>query len=157
MSHSTQAKLGIPAGVQRLQCGSRQLGDDGATLAELCACTAAHLGPGATVHLTFSLLGGKGGFGALLRGSGRAALTDNFDACRDLSGRRLRHVNAEKKLQEWAAEAQERQLEKVALQHLKQQEREAKRQEREQVCEHEREQAVRTCAQLVGMCVYEDV
>lgn len=35
-----------------------------------------------------SLPGGKGGFGSLLRASGRVAKTTNFDACRDLSGRR---------------------------------------------------------------------
>lgn len=34
------------------------------------------------------LRGGKGGFGSLLRASGRVAKTTNFDACRDLSGRR---------------------------------------------------------------------
>ena len=39
----------------------------------------------------------------MLRGSAKASTTDNEDACRDLSGRRLRVVNAEKKLQEWQA------------------------------------------------------
>lgn len=46
--------------------------------------------------------GGKGGFGSLLRGSGKTAMTENEDACRDLSGRRLRLVNADKKLKDWA-------------------------------------------------------
>ena len=50
------------------------------------------------------LLGGKGGFGAMLRSlakqSGGKKTTD-FGACRDLSGRRLRHVNDEKILQRW--------------------------------------------------------
>ena len=82
------------------------------------------------------LLGGKGGFGALLRGAGRAALTDNFDACRDLSGRRLRHVNADKKLADWAAEAKERQLEKLAMKHLRNQERERNKADKAQACLH---------------------
>jgi hypothetical protein len=50
------------------------------------------------------LLGGKGGFGSLLRGNSGTALsrqTSNFDACRDLQGRRMRHVNHAKMLEEW--------------------------------------------------------
>ena len=50
------------------------------------------------------LAGGKGGFGAMLKAqakqSGKKKTTD-FGACRDLSGRRLRHVNDEKILQKW--------------------------------------------------------
>ena len=40
--------------------------------------------------------GGKGGFGTLLKGQSRQAsanTTKDFSACRDLQGRRLRHVN----------------------------------------------------------------
>lgn len=76
----------------------------------------------ATIHLVLSLLGGKGGFGSLLRGAATKAgqkKTNNFDACRDMSGRRLRHVNAEKKLEEWKAEEEERKLEKIAEEFLK--------------------------------------
>lgn len=65
--------------------------------------------------------------------AGRAALTDNFDACRDLSGRRLRHVNADKKLAEWAAQAKERELEKVAAKHIRDQERAAQQEAEQQV------------------------
>lgn len=68
------------------------------------------------------LRGGKGGFGSLLRGAATKAgqkKTSNFDACRDMSGRRLRHVNAEKKLKEWKAEAEERELERTAEEFLK--------------------------------------
>ncbi len=72
--------------------------------------------------------------GALLGAAGRAALTDNFDACRDLSGRRLRHVNAEQKLAEWAAQAKERELEKVGLKHIRAQEKAALREARAEVC-----------------------
>ena len=49
------------------------------------------------------LLGGKGGFGAMLRAQAKKAgkkITD-FSACRDLSGRRLRHVNDEIIMQKW--------------------------------------------------------
>ncbi|PWA96817.1 Sde2 N-terminal domain-containing protein [Artemisia annua] len=76
----------------------------------------------ATVHLLLRLRGGKGGFGSLLRGAATKAgqkKTNNFDACRDMSGRRLRHVNAEKKMEEWLAEEKERKLEKVAEDFLK--------------------------------------
>ena len=85
-----------------------------------------------TLHLVGQLLGGKGGFGSLLRGAGRAILTDNVDACRDLSGRRLRQANAEKRLAEWAAEAKERELEKVALKHLKEQHKATQKEARAQ-------------------------
>ncbi|XP_071937360.1 uncharacterized protein [Coffea arabica] len=74
------------------------------------------------VHLLLRLRGGKGGFGSLLRGAATKAgqkKTNNFDACRDMSGRRLRHVNAEKKLEEWRAEAEERKLEKIAEEFIK--------------------------------------
>ena len=64
---------------------------------------------------------------------GRAALTDNFDACRDLSGRRMRHVNADAKLAEWAAGARERELEKLGLKHTREQERLAQREAAQQV------------------------
>lgn len=86
-----------------------------------------------TLHLVGQLLGGKGGFGSLLRGAGRAILTDNVDACRDLSGRRLRQANAEKRLAEWAAEARERELEKIALKHVKEQQKATKKEQRAQV------------------------
>ena len=56
----------------------------------------------ASCTLLLALSGGKGGFGSLLRGAAKSArVTTNFDACRDLSGRRLRHVNGEKKIQEF--------------------------------------------------------
>lgn len=51
-----------------------------------------------------SLLGGKGGFGTLLKGQSKQAgakTTLDFGACRDLSGRRLRHVNDEIKLRKF--------------------------------------------------------
>ena len=56
------------------------------------------IGQDSTLHLVLRLVGGKGGFGALLRSGARGSKTENFDACRDLNGRRLRHVNADKQL-----------------------------------------------------------
>lgn len=82
------------------------------------------------VHLLLRLRGGKGGFGSLLRGAATKAgqkKTNNFDACRDMSGRRLRHVNAEKKLEEWKAEAEERKLEKMAEEYIKKKSKEMKK------------------------------
>lgn len=81
------------------------------------------------------MLGGKGGFGALLRGQGRdGKVTTNFDACRDLSGRRVRHTTIENKLRDWKAGAHERELEKLAEQHIKEQARQQRREQAEQVC-----------------------
>ncbi len=60
----------------------------------------------ALVTLTSVLLGGKGGFGALIRnqvGIKKKKIT-NFDACRDLNGRRLRHSKALERLKKWADE-----------------------------------------------------
>uniref|UniRef100_A0A6N2MZR2 Ubiquitin-like domain-containing protein n=1 Tax=Salix viminalis TaxID=40686 RepID=A0A6N2MZR2_SALVM len=101
----------IPIHYQRLICGGFQLNDDAIITT-----------PESTVYLLLRLLGGKGGFGSLLRGAATKAgqkKTDNFDACRDMSGRRLRHVNAEKKLEEWRAEEEDRRLEKIAEEFIK--------------------------------------
>ena len=69
---------------------------------------------------TGGLLGGKGGFGTLLRTAARKGTqTTNFDACRDLRGRRLRAVNGEKKIAAWEAEAEAREAEKRAEKYLK--------------------------------------
>lgn len=77
-----------------------------------------------SVRLLLRLKGGKGGFGSLLRGAATKAgqkKTNNFDACRDMSGRRLRHVNAEKRLEEWREGEGERKLVKDAEEFLKKQ------------------------------------
>ena len=53
---------------------------------------------GAFYHVTGKIMGGKGGFGSLLRAIGmQIEKTRNKEACRDLSGRRMRDVNNEKK------------------------------------------------------------
>ncbi|CAI0442134.1 unnamed protein product [Linum tenue] len=101
----------IPVQSQRLVSGGRQLDDDSVVSTPECS-----------VQLLLGLRGGKGGFGSLLRGAATKAgqkKTNNFDACRDMSGRRLRHVNAEKRLEEWKAGEAERRLEKVADDFLK--------------------------------------
>lgn len=69
----------------------------------------------ATISQTHSaILGGKGGFGTLLRQQSKksgAKTTTDFGACRDLNGRRLRHVNDEIKLRLWRdAQAQQAQV-----------------------------------------------
>lgn len=92
---------------------------------EVNSTTALEAGPDGifpSCTILLRLRGGKGGFGSLLRGAATKAgqkKTSNFDACRDMSGRRLRHVNAEKKLKQWKAEAHERELEKTAQEYLK--------------------------------------
>ena len=54
------------------------------------------------IEFRIILKGGKGGFGTLLKTQpARKKLTNNFDACRDLSGRRLGHINQERKMREW--------------------------------------------------------
>lgn len=64
---------------------------------------------GCTVHAIPRLLGGKGGFGSMLRAIGaQIEKTTNREACRDLSGRRLRDINEEKRLKTWLSQKEER-------------------------------------------------
>ncbi|KAM4584284.1 splicing regulator SDE2 isoform 2-T2 [Odontesthes bonariensis] len=68
---------------------------------------------GAVYHLEPRLCGGKGGFGSMLRALGaQIEKTTNREACRDLSGRRLRDVNHEKEMAEWLKKQAEREAEK---------------------------------------------
>lgn len=124
-----QVQLGVPVSQQLLtSLGGRSLHSEGSTLAD------SGLSHGCTVQLLLRLCGGKGGFGALLRGQGRdGKITDNFDAMRDLSGRRVRHVEAEKKLKAWEQETKERELEQLALKHMKDMARQAKKERDYQV------------------------
>ena len=74
------------------------------------------------MQLLGQLAGGKGRFGSLLCGAVTKAgqkKTNNFIACRDMNGQRLRHVNAEKRLKKWKAEEEERKLEKIAEHFIK--------------------------------------
>ena len=53
-----------------------------------------------TLNLNLRLLGGKGGFGSMLRAQGgkmASQKTTNFEACRDLNGRRLRTIKEAKR------------------------------------------------------------
>ncbi len=83
---------GVPCVEQVLMYGGKHL-SDARRLSKY------GVGKDSTLHLLLRLVGGKGGFGALLRSGARGSQTANFDACRDLSGRRLRHVNADKQLE----------------------------------------------------------
>lgn len=59
-----------------------------------------------TLALRHALPGGKGGFGANLKGSAAASRpSSNFDACRDLNGRRVRTVRAERALSHFSRHA----------------------------------------------------
>ncbi|GAA51580.1 UPF0667 protein C1orf55 homolog [Clonorchis sinensis] len=67
-----------------------------------------------------------GSFGSMLRAIGsQIEKTTNHEMCRDLSGRRMRDVNMERKLKEWYAKASDREREKME----KYYERRRKRQE----------------------------
>eukprot|EP00965_Chrysotila_dentata_P054567 1811201-Pleurochrysis_carterae.AAC.1 len=75
---------GVPLAALRLKSGGKELCDDD-LIADVIA-------KGVPVRTALRLLGGKGGFGAMLRSAGKNGVkTTNFDACRDLNGRRLRH------------------------------------------------------------------
>ncbi|KAF9807048.1 hypothetical protein SFRURICE_011192 [Spodoptera frugiperda] len=64
------------------------------------------------VRLSTKLVGGKGGFGSMLRAIGaQIEKTTNREACRDLSGRRLRDINEEKRLRKWLEGQEEREKE----------------------------------------------
>ncbi|VDP64991.1 unnamed protein product [Schistosoma mattheei] len=68
----------------------------------------------ALLNVHYRLRGGKGGFGSMLRAIGsQIEKTTNHEMCRDLSGRRMRDVNLEKKLKEWYATADERERKKA--------------------------------------------
>ena len=66
------------------------------------------------VTLSLGMAGGKGGFGSMLRAIGaQIEKTTNKEACRDLSGRRIRDVNIERRFQNWIAKAAERKKEQM--------------------------------------------
>lgn len=68
-----------------------------------------------SIQTIFRLIGGKGGFGSMLRAIGaQIEKTTNRDACRDLSGRRLRDINEEKRLKAWLEKQQDRESDQYA-------------------------------------------
>ncbi|XP_068088929.1 splicing regulator SDE2 [Hyperolius riggenbachi] len=82
-------------------CNGRQIGEDDV------------LQSGLAYSVVPRLCGGKGGFGSMLRALGaQIEKTTNREACRDLSGRRLRDVNHEKAMAEWIKKQAEREAEK---------------------------------------------
>lgn len=61
------------------------------------------------LHVSLPVKGGKGGFGSMLRAIGaQIEKTTNREACRDLSGRRLRDVNEEKRIKDWVKKQAEK-------------------------------------------------
>ncbi|XP_017777052.1 PREDICTED: protein SDE2 homolog [Nicrophorus vespilloides] len=63
----------------------------------------------AIIHIVPRMCGGKGGFGSMLRAIGaQIEKTTNREACRDLSGRRLRDINEEKRLKNWIEQQSQR-------------------------------------------------
>ncbi|XP_078593256.1 splicing regulator SDE2-like [Branchiostoma floridae x Branchiostoma japonicum] len=80
--------------------------------------------PGGVYRVWPRLVGGKGGFGSMLRAIGaQIEKTTNHEACRDLSGRRMRDVNDEKRLQEWLGKKAEREREREEEKRRKREER----------------------------------
>ena len=64
------------------------------------------------VEVVGRIYGGKGGFGSMLRAMGnQIQKTNNKEACRDLSGRRLRDINDEKRLKQFVSKKAERERE----------------------------------------------
>ncbi|CAM9770340.1 unnamed protein product, partial [Scytosiphon promiscuus] len=103
VSRAAEERLEVP---WRLMCGGRFLAPD------------EEVPPLSVLRVwTGGLKGGKGGFGAMLRAMAKQAgakPTTDFGACRDLQGRRLRHVNDEVRLQKWQeARSRESRGEKV--------------------------------------------
>jgi hypothetical protein len=147
---SHQDVCGLPAAEQLLVHGGRVL-DAQSSLQHT------GLSQDDTVSLLLRLKGGKGGFGALLRGQGRdGKVTTNYDACRDLNGKRIRLVNAEKKQAEWQAKAGERLEEKAAVEQLKEMARQEKREKASQVCAGGHAIITRACTgNLWPVAVYE--
>lgn len=67
------------------------------------------------IHVCMRFLGGKGGFGSMLRAIGaQIEKTTNREACRDLSGRRLRDINEEKRLKEYLEKQKDNQEDEAA-------------------------------------------
>ena len=111
-----EATYGVPVVEQMLSCSDCDLLSlplDGAVRAR-----ALELPEYAMIHLRVRCLGGKGGFGAMLRGQssrpGMKQAESNTGAMRDLSGRRLRHVEQEAQLKDWVKEEGKRKAEKEA-------------------------------------------
>lgn len=96
--------------------------------------------PGSRLTVSVPLRGGKGGYGNQLRALGRkGGITDNTGDCRDLSGRRLRDVEAAQQLAEWQAGQRERDAAKAQA---RKEAEEAKAQQRELEAQEIQEEVV---------------
>ncbi|XP_033874920.3 splicing regulator SDE2-like [Acipenser ruthenus] len=99
--HIFAQKQAIPATDFYIKCNGSLASDDDV------------IRPGVVYSLEPRLCGGKGGFGSMLRALGaQIEKTTNREACRDLSGRRLRDVNHEKEMADWIKKQAEREAEK---------------------------------------------
>uniref|UniRef100_A0A1E1X5R3 Putative signal transducer n=1 Tax=Amblyomma aureolatum TaxID=187763 RepID=A0A1E1X5R3_9ACAR len=99
---------GIPVEFLIMTCGGRRVTD--ASVAD---------GQWLTCVLT-GICGGKGGFGSMLRAIGaQIEKTTNREACRDLSGRRLRDINHEARLKRWVAKQAERESQRKQRKELR--------------------------------------
>ena len=65
------------------------------------------------LQLRPSVLGGKGGFGRLLK-TQKSKKTDNFDSCRDLDGRRIRAAKRDERLDELKSKVEEKRSESLS-------------------------------------------
>ncbi|KAK9728902.1 hypothetical protein K7432_000725 [Basidiobolus ranarum] len=68
-----------------------------------------------TLKVQMALVGGKGGFGSMLRAQGgrmSSKKTTNYDSCRDLSGTRLKTIKAAKRIADYAEHEEQREREK---------------------------------------------
>lgn len=102
VKQQVQEHEGVPATLLDLYANGKKLLED-SLVPSLPVLVRARLSGG--------LRGGKGGFGAMLRSSGKGAgakATTSFGACRDLNGRRLRHVNQEIAVQKWRDDGEAR-------------------------------------------------
>lgn len=85
LRHHRARQLSIPEESLYVKCNGRLVSDED------------ELQSGVVYSLEPRLCAGKGGFGSMLRALGaQIEKTTNREACRDLSGRRLRDVNHEK-------------------------------------------------------------
>ena len=112
LKHELEALCQVPVAEQMLSCPSYGL------LGLLDEDSTFSLPDYSMLHLRVRCLGGKGGFGAMLRGHvsrpGMKKADANTGAMRDLSGRRLRHVEQEAQLKDWVKDEGKRKQDKEA-------------------------------------------
>lgn len=97
----------------------------------------------------FGLVGGKGGFGSLLKQSKSKTKTTNFSAMRDLRGRRFKHITNQINMQKWTELVNKK---KQEIKEKKAKEREEKRERARQEITIQKEIA-KEKEELVAMAV----